>query len=110
MVLRPTEEYGTMAIGEAARHELYDQLVGLLGPGPTETLMGHLPPVGWADVATKQDLRILELSVQRDLAALRGDMSELRAEMAERFRQQTLALVGTMVTLSAITGTAAALL
>lgn len=55
-----------MAIDERSRHELYVRLEGVLGPEAATTLMEHLPPVGWADVATKRDL---------DLLAARIDLS-----------------------------------
>ncbi len=48
-----------MAVTESERHELYLTLERLIGKGPTETIMTLLPPVGWADVATKRDLSIL---------------------------------------------------
>jgi len=49
-----------MAVSESARHELYATLEGLIGKEHVETLMGLLPPVGWADVATKHDLAQIE--------------------------------------------------
>ncbi len=33
-----------MASSDAARHELYNALIGLMGPDPAETLMAHLLP------------------------------------------------------------------
>ncbi len=45
-----------MAITEETRHHLYQRLEEALGPEEATTLMEHLPPVGWADVATKHDL------------------------------------------------------
>ncbi len=45
-----------MAVNERARHELYKRLEQTLGEEATATLMEYLPPVGWADVATKTDL------------------------------------------------------
>ena len=49
-----------MAIDERTRHEMYLGLEQLLGPHVADALMEHLPPVGWADVATKRDLDALE--------------------------------------------------
>ncbi len=49
-----------MSIDERARHELHAGLDELLGPERAGTLMGYLPPVGWADVATRRDLDALE--------------------------------------------------
>jgi len=49
-----------MPVDERARHLLYRKLEAVLGPEEAGTLMGHLPPAGWADIATKRDLEILE--------------------------------------------------
>jgi hypothetical protein len=48
-----------MAIDERSRKELYDTLEAKLGRKPADTAMALLPPVGWADVATKQDVELL---------------------------------------------------
>jgi hypothetical protein len=88
------ERKGTsVAITEETRHELYRRLSEVLGHEEATTLMELLPPVGWADVATKRDLDHLEtvLRQELDLATtrlagdLRGEMQvlagELRGEM-----------------------------
>ena len=49
-----------MVVDERSRHELYRRLEDVLGPEAATTLIEHLPPVGWADVATKHDLAGLE--------------------------------------------------
>ncbi len=49
-----------MVVDERSRHELYRRLEEVLGPDAAATLIEHLPPVGWADVATKNDLAGLE--------------------------------------------------
>ena len=49
-----------MELDESHRRELLDSLAATLGDRPAATLMAHLPPVGWADVATKHDLNELE--------------------------------------------------
>lgn len=45
-----------MSVSNAQRHDLHSGLEEVLGPQRAETLMDYLPPVGWADVATKSDL------------------------------------------------------
>jgi hypothetical protein len=55
-----------MVVDERTRHGLYTRLEEVLGSEHVVTLMEHLPPVGWADVATKHDLTVLK----GDLAAL----------------------------------------
>ena len=65
-----------MSINEQSRHELYRRLEEILGPGPAATLMEHLPPVGWADVATKRDLEALETRLLGRFDRERGQMAE----------------------------------
>ncbi len=45
-----------MAVTEESRYQLFQRLDELLGPERVSTMMELLPPVGWADVATKRDL------------------------------------------------------
>ena len=49
-----------MVLDERSRHQLYLRLEAVLGPEAATTLMEHLPPTGWAEVATKRDQLILE--------------------------------------------------
>lgn len=85
-----------MAIDERARHELYQRLEQTLGEEATSTLMSYLPPVGWADVATKADL----LSLEHKLSA------EFYRGLNEQTRTVVLSVIGTNV---AIAGLALAL-
>ena len=69
-----------MTITDADRHRLYDALVATLGEQEAAILMEHLPPVGWADVATKTDLENLRAATKADINGLRGDFNGLRGE------------------------------
>ena len=64
-----------MAIDERSRHVLFNRLQEILGEEQATVLMEHLPPVGWAEVATKRDLERLESQFSRDL-----DQLEIRFE------------------------------
>lgn len=70
-----------MPVDEAARHELHQRLADVLGADATGTLMELLPPVGWADVATRQDLDALGHRVDARLSGVREEMAELRADV-----------------------------
>jgi ribosomal protein L29 len=68
-----------VAITGQSRHELHQRLVEVIGKEPATTLMDHLPPVGWADVATRRDLAQLEAATRKDIAQLREhDIAQLR--------------------------------
>ncbi|MEO9224389.1 MAG: hypothetical protein ABI276_05295 [Acidimicrobiales bacterium] len=66
-------------IDERARHELYLSLERELGPAEADTMMDLLPPVGWADVATKRDLDGLETHMN-----LRFDAVDKRFEAVDK--------------------------
>ncbi|MFZ4519962.1 MAG: hypothetical protein ACOYOP_16345 [Microthrixaceae bacterium] len=75
-----------MTITEETRYQLYKKLEAELGPDDANTLMEHLPPLGWADVATKQDLAQLEQRMH-----LRFEVMEHRIDASERRLATTLA-------------------
>lgn len=58
-----------MAVDERSRHELFSRLVEVLGKEHAAVLMEHLPPAGWADVATKRDLDQLADKLQASFRA-----------------------------------------
>jgi hypothetical protein len=94
-----------MAIDEHARHQLYTTLEEKIGSEPAATLMGLLPPVGWADVATKRDLDQFELRFDLKVEKVEARLGERleKALKAQAFRFMTF--VTTLVI-----GTAAAAL
>lgn len=65
-----------MAVNESDRHELYQQLERTIGKRSTQTMMSLLPPVGWADVATKQDLATALEIIHTRMEALESRLNE----------------------------------
>ena len=67
-----------VAVTEESRYQLFQRLDELLGPEKVSTMMELLPPVGWADVATKRDLDHLH-------SALDARMDTLDTKIDARF-------------------------
>jgi hypothetical protein len=84
-----------MEIDGRRRHQLGTDARRAMGEGSGTTLMELLPPVGWADVATKHDLAALEQRLdlrfaiieQRFDAKLDSVEQRLVARMERGFRQ-----------------------
>ena len=114
-----------MAISEHSRHDLHSRLEALLGADAAATLMEHLPPVGWGDVATKAAVRQDIEMLQRDIEGLEQRMdlkldrlsAEMKAELHEAIgsavtgQTRTLAftVIASNVTMAAIAFAAAGL-
>jgi len=105
----------------------------ILNEEAADTLMELLPPVGWADVATKTDLQHLRDELKSDIHSLRnelkGDIQNLRvatktdlqhlrdelkgdmralqltieATLEKRLHEQTKWLITTMIAMNAVT-------
>ncbi len=76
-----------MAIDEARRYELHEAARRTLGDVPGDTLMEMLPPVGWADVATKRDLALMK----DDLAVMKLDFERQLAMLEIKMQSMVLA-------------------
>lgn len=95
-----------MAIDEQERHRLHQRLEEVLGPDEAGTLMAHLPPLGWADVATKSDVFALERVLKAEIASVEAN---LRTEIANtRSALFRYSIVANSATLLAIFGVLAA--
>lgn len=92
-----------MSLTEESRYELYQGLRESLGSERASTLMDLLPPVGWADVATKRDLDQLGDSLRGDMATLgtelRGEITTLGAELRGEITTLETALRGEITTM-----------
>ena len=80
-----------MAVTDQSRYDLHRKLDTVLGTEEATTLMEHLPPVGWADVARRSDLDHLEQSLRAEMALLRSDIVGQTQGMFNRLLLQLLA-------------------
>jgi hypothetical protein len=78
-----------MAIDEQrTRRSLHAKLADALGDDEAALLMDYLPPVGWADVATKRDLDALKRDFDALTVATKRDLDALGTE--QRFEMQAM--------------------
>jgi hypothetical protein len=72
-----------MAISEVARLEMLTGLRTCLGTSVADTLIEHLPPGGWHDIARTSDIESLRRDLQDKLDWLRDDVKLIRIELRE---------------------------
>ena len=76
-----------MSVTNERRYALHKRFNEVLGREEAATMMDYLPPVGWADVATKNDLNTLGTGLRSETALLgselRAEMGDIRAEMGD---------------------------
>lgn len=84
-----------MAATQAQRAALYTSLVESMGEEAADTLMDQLPPSGWDQMATKEDLAGVELRLQAVFAAAVAEINTKFAEMNTKFAEANGKLVET---------------
>ena len=92
-----------MAVDESRRLMLHDAVRSAVGADAALTLMEMLPPSGWGDVATRQQLDAVESRLDAKIdhvaEALRLEMHVLIADGQRRMMQWT---VGTMIAMTGV--------
>jgi hypothetical protein len=91
-----------MAITPNERRELRKGAEEVFGTDGAETLMELLPPIGWADFATKHDLEALRVATKQDLETLREGTARdieicrlaMEARLERGLREQLVTFLG----------------
>ena len=78
-----------MALTHAQRTAMFTTLAEVMGQDDAETLMQHLPPGGWDNVATKEDLRA---GFAETNAAIAAGLAQAATERAEIIKMMTAGL------------------
>ena len=89
-----------MSITEASRFQLRTAIGQILSEEAADTLMELLPPVGWADIATKTDLQHLRDELKADIQALQ---LSIETTLEKRLHEQTKWFITTMIAMNAVT-------
>jgi hypothetical protein len=76
-----------VAITEVERLRLHQHFKESMGEEQAATLMQCLPPAGWGDVATKQDLAHLRDATKQDIARLRDATKQDIARLRDATKQ-----------------------
>lgn len=95
-----------MTIAESRRFVLHRALRDQFGVSVADTLMEHLPPTGWGDVARRSDVALLKTDITRlegeihkirevDFPALRtGVTNEVNVLVTEKMNSQLRWMIG----------------
>jgi hypothetical protein len=90
-----------MTVTEEARYHLHQQLDDCVGEKGANTIMELLPPVGWADVATKRDLdqqsERLEHKIERVELRLQADIAGVRSNFENLLRHMQMVVLSTVI-------------
>ena len=79
-----------MSSGEADRLTLHQTLRGLMPENVADILMAHLPPVGWSNVANKDDINLLRMEMNQRFALVDEKFKQVDTRLTtidERFKQ-----------------------
>ena len=102
-----------MSVSEDRRIAVLEAATHHWGRDVAVTLMEMLPPSGWGDVATRQQVEGLRTELRAELqvaiAELRADFEGLRADMAEGQRRMQQWTVGTAIAMGTLFTTVVAL-
>ena len=83
-----------MTVTEANRFEMHLKLRDMMGDDVADTLMEHLPPAGWADVARKSDVDNLKSVTDLRFTSIDSRLSGIVAGMWTMGAVFTAAFVG----------------
>ena len=90
-----------MSVTEYERNQLFAWFEEHMGKERAATMMSLLPPVGWADVATKRDLEVMaeRIGARIDLieASVKADLHELRSDLQRTFVMWIFAAQGAVI-------------
>src|SRR5262245_56413721 len=90
-----------MSVDERRRLELADAAKRTLGDEAGITLMELLPPVGWADVATKQDLSNLRGELRSEFKGLSDEFTlfkkDIEVQIERQFREMLVTMMQLMI-------------
>lgn len=80
---------------------MFDRLEEVLGVDDAAALMEHLPPSGWRDVATRQDVEL----VRAEMQAMRHELlAAIHREVSVALTAQTRMVIFTMAGTIALLG------
>lgn len=95
-----------MTVTEEARYHRLQQLDDSLGEKRANTMMELLPPVGWADVATKRDLdqqsERLGLMVRAEISGVRAEIAGVRGDFQNSLRRMQTVLLSAVVSVAGV--------
>ena len=82
-----------MSVDERARHRLYRRLEQILGSEEAGTLMDHLPPTGFADLATRDGVLALRSELVARIDGIEHRLTATMEQLARRLVMWTSSMV-----------------